>query len=221
VIHLADVRIDSKPAGATVTLVDGTKKSFLGTTPLATSLDASHTYDLEISLAGRPDKTAHLDPAHTQHLLIELAKTAKAAAPARVEVATPAPKKTVVAVAAPKAHHAAPVAVKTTAPPPTDEIADPGFDSKPVDSKPAPEKKVEKPIVAAGTGTLMISTKPPCEIVIDGKATGMSTPQRAMSLPAGAHKITLVNAGANINKTVMVQINADQATKLVKDLIAN
>jgi len=67
----------------------------------------------------------------------------------------------------------------------------------------------------------MISTKPPCEILIDGKATGMSTPQRAMSLPAGAHKITLVNTGANITKNVMVQINADQATKLVKDLLAN
>ena len=225
VIHLADVRIDSKPAGATVKLIDGSKKSFLGTTPLATSLDAAHTYDLEISLAGRPEQTAHLDPAHTQHLLIELAKTAKATPQARVEVAAPAPKKTVVAVAAPKAHHAAPVAVKTTVAAkssvaaPTDEIADPGFDSKPV--APAPEKKVEKPVVAAGTGTLMISTKPPCEIVIDGKPTGMSTPQRAMSLPPGAHKITLVNAGANINKTVMVQINADQATKLVKDLIAD
>jgi hypothetical protein len=222
VIQLADVRIDSKPAGATVTLVDGEKKSFLGTTPLATSLDASHTYDLEISLAGRPDQTAHLDPAHTQHLSIELSKTGKTAPQARVEAATPMKKS--VAVAAPKAHHAA--AVKSSVAAPTDEIADPGFDSKPV-AVPAPEKKVEKaekvekPVVAAGTGTLMISSKPPCEILIDGKATGMSTPQRAMSLPAGAHKITLVNAGANINKTVMVQINADQATKLVKDLLAN
>ena len=129
-----------------------------------------------------------------------------------------APKKTV--AVAPKAHHAAPAAVKASAAAPTDQIADPGFDSKPV-AAPEPEKKVEKAVVAAGTGTLMISTKPPCEIMIDGKATGMSTPQRAMSLPAGAHKITLVNAGANINKIVMVQINADQATKLVKDLLAN
>ncbi|MEO8841323.1 MAG: PEGA domain-containing protein [Kofleriaceae bacterium] len=221
VIQLADVRIDSKPAGATVTLIDGSKKSFLGTTPLATSLDASHTYDLEVSLAGRPEQTAHLDPAHTQHLSIDLVKAARgetthAAPPTHVEVAAPAPKKTVATVAA-KPHHAA--AVKTTAAAPTDEIADPGFDSKPV--APAPEKKIEKPVVAAGTGTLMISTKPPCEILIDGKATGMSTPQRALALPAGAHKITLVNSNANINKTVMVQINADQATKLVKDLLAN
>ena len=135
----------------------------------------------------------------------------------RVEVA-PTPKKTV-AVVAPKPHHAAPAAVKTSAPATTGEIADPGFDSKPAEL-PAPEKKIEKP-AAGGTGTLMIASKPPCEIVIDGKPTGMSTPQRAVSLPAGAHKITLVNSGANINKTVMVQINVDQTTKLVKDLIAN
>lgn len=203
VIHLADVRIDSKPSGASVTLVEGSKKSFLGTTPLATSLDTSHTYDLEISLAGRPDQTAHLDPVHTQHLSIELAQAVQAA-----HVETHVAKK--VAVTAPKTHHVA--ATKSA---PTDAIADPGFDSKPV------AVASEKPRVATGTGTLMISSKPPCEILIDGNATGMSTPQRAMSLPAGAHKITLVNAGANISKTVMVQINADQATKLVKDLLAN
>ena len=28
----------------------------------------------------------------------------------------------------------------------------------------------------------MISSKPPCEIVIDGKSTGLTTPQRAISL---------------------------------------
>jgi hypothetical protein len=205
VIHLADVRIDSKPAGASVTLVDRSgKKSFLGTTPLATSLDTSHAYDVEVALPGRPEQTAHFDPATTQHVQVELSKKSSAAAKAPAVVAAP---KHVAAVAAPKAHHAA-------ASKPVAELADPGFDSKPVTAKPeAP------PAPAAGTGTLMVASKPPCEILIDGKSTGLSTPQHAMPLSPGPHKVTLVNAGANINKTVMVQINADQSTKLVKDLL--
>jgi PEGA domain len=225
VIHLADVRIDSKPSGASVTLVDPNgKKSFLGTTPLATSVDASHTYDVEVALPGRPEQTAHFDPGTTQHVEVELAKKSSSAArapaavakapaavakaPAAKAPAAAAPKH--VAVAAPKAQH---VASK----PVVGELADPGFDSKPVTEK--PEKPAAPAAPAAGSGTLMVASKPPCEILIDGKPTGLSTPQRAMPLPAGAHKVTLVNAGANINKTVMVQINADQSTKLVKDLL--
>ena len=67
----------------------------------------------------------------------------------------------------------------------------------------------------------MISSKPPCEIEIDGKSTGLRTPQRAIPLSAGAHKVTLVNSDASVNKTLMVQINAGQSTKLVKDLTGN
>jgi len=218
VVHLTDVRIDSMPSGATVTLVEqtpaGEKKSFLGTTPIATSIDPSHTYDVVLSLQGHPDQTAKLDPAHAPHLQIALGKagrTAPVAQPA-IAKATPAP-------------HAAPVvkAPRHSAPPKTEQLADPGFDSTPAPAAPAPEAPaVEKPAAAAGaSGTLMISSKPPCEIEIDGKSTGLRTPQRAITLPAGAHKVTLVNSDASVNKTLMVQINAGQSTKLVKDLTGN
>jgi hypothetical protein len=224
VVRLADVRIDSMPAGATVTLVEktatGQKKSFLGTTPIATSLDPSRSYEVVLALQGRPEQTAKLDPAHTPHLQIALGKTTTTtttttkAAPARPAIAKAitSPK----AAPAPK-HHSAPK---------NEQLADPGFDSAPAPTKAAAApaeraERPEKPAAGAAKGTLMISTKPPCEIVIDGKSTGLTTPQRAIPLPAGAHKVTLVNSGANINKTLMVQINADQPTKLVKDLIGS
>jgi len=218
VVHLADVRIDSLPSGATVTLVEqtpaGEKRSFLGTTPIATSVDPSHTYDVVLSLQGHPDQTAKLDPAHTPHLQVALGKagrTAPVAQPA-IAKATPAP-------------HAAPAvkAQRHSAPPKTEQLADPGFDSTPAPAPEAPAvEKPEKPAAAAGAnGTLMISSKPPCEIEIDGKSTGLRTPQRAIALSAGAHKVTLVNSEANVNKTLMVQINAGQSTKLVKDLTGN
>ncbi len=66
---------------------------------------------------------------------------------------------------------------------------------------------------------LMVSSKPPCEIWIDGKSTGLTTPQRAIPLPVGTHKVTFQNSAQNITKTVAVSITADQTTKLVKDLL--
>src|SRR5262249_60430837 len=94
VVKLADVRIDSKPAGATVMLVDNGKTSFLGTTPLATSLAPSRSYDVIFTLQGKPTHMAHLDPTKTPHLEIALGKTATEvptkAAPA-VAKAAPAP----------------------------------------------------------------------------------------------------------------------------------
>ena len=60
VVKLADVRIDSMPAGATVTLVEktatGEKKSFLGTTPIATSLDPTGKYEVVLALQGHPNR---------------------------------------------------------------------------------------------------------------------------------------------------------------------
>ena len=210
VVHLADVRIDSLPAGATVTLVEktatGEKKSFLGTTPIATSVDPARTYEVVLALQGHPDQIAKLDPAHTHHLQVALGKAGRAApsqpAQPAIAKAAPAPR----APAATKAAH-------HSAPPKTEQLADPGFDSTPAPEAPA--------AAATANGTLMISSKPPCEIEIDGKSTGLRTPQRAIALSAGPHKVTLVNSDANVNKSLMVQINAGQATKLVKDLTGN
>ena len=198
VVTLVDVRIDSKPAGATVMLVDDGKSSFLGTTPVATSLDASRAYDVVLTLDGRKTETAHLDPGKESKLAIKL-------------------------------HRASSTRSKKS----TSKLAEPSFDLGSVVEKPAKETKVaktddviekaEKAVAKTdaktGEGTLMVSSKPPCEIYIDGKATGLTTPQRSIALPAGAHKVTLVNAAEKITKTVPVTITADQSTKLIQDLM--
>lgn len=189
---LTDVRIDSTPAGATVMLVDGGKTSFLGTTPIATSLDPSRSYDVVFTLQGRPTKIEHFDPSSSTHVEAALDKPAAAtqeSVPAPVVAAQPAP--------APVHHHT--TAARSA---PVGQIADPGFETG-----------------FAGNGTLMLATKPPCEIVVDGKATGLHTPQRALALSAGAHKITFINATEHINKTIAVSVTADHTTKLIKDLL--
>jgi hypothetical protein len=66
----------------------------------------------------------------------------------------------------------------------------------------------------------MVSSKPPCEIVVDGAHTGLMTPQRSIPLAAGTHKITFINAAEHVNKTVAVSIKSDQATKLIQNFMA-
>jgi hypothetical protein len=70
-----------------------------------------------------------------------------------------------------------------------------------------------------GEGLVMISSKPPCDIYVDGVATGLTTPQRALRLPVGKHKITLVNAAEQIKKTLAIEVTADQPTKVIQDFM--
>ena len=81
-----------------------------------------------------------------------------------------------------------------------------------------PEPKVDAtPAVAKGTGTLLLGSKPPCDIYIDGKDSGLQTPQRDIKLSAGKHKITLVNNEYGIKETFSVEIKPDTVEKQIKD----
>lgn len=68
------------------------------------------------------------------------------------------------------------------------------------------------------TGTLMLGSKPPCRILIDGKDTGKTTPQRNLTLPAGKHRITLVNREYGIQETFEVEIDAGKTARVLKDM---
>ncbi len=198
VVTFTDVRIDTDPQGASITLVDRDKRFPLGSTPLSTSLDSSRQYDVVIELAGRPSQTVHLDPTTTSRLDISLGRKQRAAAPAV------APK-----AAAPEITAIEPKQIKAKAAIASDidAIAD------------EPAQATPKAAIAAN-GTLMVSSKPPCEIHIDGAATGLTTPQRSIELAPGKHKITFVNQEAGIKKTVSVTIKAGEPTKLIQDLMA-
>jgi hypothetical protein len=212
VVTLVDVRIDSKPSGATVMLVDNGKTSFLGSTPLATSLDPSRKYDVIFTAPGRPTQMAPLDPSKTSRLDVTLSR-AKSGQRAKKEPSAPLGDSFI---------------DKSLAPKPETKVAAPKAEPKAEPAKAEPKKldkavvepKVEKKVAApAGEGTLMVSSKPPCEIIIDGKPTGLTTPQRSIPLSAGVHKVTFVNTAEGIKKTVSVSINADQSTKLIQDLM--
>jgi hypothetical protein len=186
-----DIRLDSSPAGATVTLLDDGKALLLGSTPVTASLNPTRTYQLLFVLDGHPARVASLDPSATNRLAVALDPPA----PSKKLAPTPTPSKS----AAKSRHHhhtrkSAPVAA-VDAPAAAPEPAD------------------------AGTGVLMVSSKPPCEIVVDGKPTHLTTPQRSIPLSPGRHKVTLVNSHLNIDKTFAVRIAANESTKLIRDLL--
>lgn len=202
--ELVTVRIDSVPPGATVMLVDRGRTQLVGDTPVDTALDPSRDYDLVFTSASAPPHVEHFDPRTSRHVEVALgAPEAAEPAPRRVERA-PADR-------AP----AEPPPLHTSRPRP--ERAERTPDAR---SDPRTEARAEARTDApAGQGTLMISAKPPCEIVIDGRTTGLTTPQRAIALPAGGHRITLVNSEKSIRKVVSVQIVANTTAKIIEDLM--
>lgn len=206
IAKLVDVRIDSNPPGATAVLVDDGKTLFLGTTPLATSLDPSRGHDIVVSYDGRATQMVHVDASKETRINVAL-KRVGSSRPQRAQatvVATPA------VADAPKVE-----APKATAP-----KADASKVEAPTAAAPkSAAPKAAAPADATGQGTLMISSKPPCEIFIDGKPTGLTTPQRSIPLSVGTHKITLVNEAEGIKKTLPVTISPDKPTKLIQDLM--
>jgi len=79
-----------------------------------------------------------------------------------------------------------------------------------------PKVVPEKP-KAGGQGTLMLGSKPSCEIYIDGSNSGLHTPQREIKLAAGKHRITLMNNEFGIKETFVVDIKPDATEKAIKD----
>jgi hypothetical protein len=191
---LVDVRIDSTPSGATVMLVDRGKTQYVGNTPVNATVDASREYDLVFTYPNKPTQVEHLNAKATHRIAVTLGAAASA---------TKAPKPI---DSAPR-HVEKPSAEPAPAP------------VKKASVEPAPVKKPARAAEPLGEGMLMISSKPPCEIVIDGRSTGLTTPQRAIPLPVGSHKVTLVNNEKDIKKTVSVQITANTTEKIIEDLM--
>lgn len=198
---LVDVRIDSTPSGATVTLVDRGKSQFVGKTPVNATLDTSREYDLVFTFPNKATQQKHLNASTTRRIAVTL--------PEQVN-AQPAPA--VVPATAPR-HVEKPIVEKASASPVKKASAEPG----PASAVKKPGKAAGEPVL--GEGTLMVSSKPPCQIVIDGKPTGLTTPQRSITLSAGNHKVTLINSEKDIKKTVSVQITANSTEKVIEDLM--
>ena len=201
---LVAIRLDSSPPGASATLVDNGTSTPLGSTPVDAAVDPSKSYDVVFSLEGRTTKIEHLDPTATNHLevaLVEPVAPVEPVAAAPEPAPAPAPVVAKAKTKAPARHHHAPTkqAARVAAAAP---------------HSPAPVHAAKAP--ATGNGTLMVSTTPPCAILIDGKNTGLTSPQAAIALPPGSHQVRLIAAGSHVNKLVAIEIVPGHATKVVQ-----
>jgi hypothetical protein len=158
---LVTLHVESSPAGASVMLVgDAGATTLVGTTPVATEVEAARDYDVLVTLPNHAPRIEHVAAASAHQVAINFDELA----------------------AAPAHHH-------------------------------------HEAAVAVAKGKLRIGAKPPCSIAIDGRPTGMVTPQASITLPAGHHTVTLTNAEQRIRVTKDVVIQADQATSLIQNFL--
>jgi hypothetical protein len=107
----------------------------------------------------------------------------------------------------------------TAGTPPTGTMTADATDMAGTTTVAAMDEPVETPMTAGGTGpgTLRINTRPWSQVYVDGRLIG-NTPQMNISLPAGSHRVTLVNPDFNIRQSVSVTIEAGQVTTRVLTL---
>ena len=97
-----------------------------------------------------------------------------------------------------------------TSPPAADHVVT-AVEKSPKRGKPMPAKAV-----ASSAGALALSSTPACDISIDGKPTGLRTPQRKIKLDVGTHSITLTSTGFAIRDTFSIEIKPGELATQTK-----
>jgi hypothetical protein len=187
----------SEPEGANVSLVADGVSVDLGVSPVEYKLDPRKRYEVVFKKSGFATVTKPVEISGSPVVSVAgtLTRARSGSAQPRPLVETP---------------------TKTDVPKP---VTPPTVTEKPTPTKPPVVKVVErpKPPTNAGKGTLLLASKPPCKIFINGRDTGKTTPQRKIELPVGTHRITLVNNEHGIKDTFTVKIKADTPTKSIKN----
>ncbi|HLL25545.1 MAG TPA: PEGA domain-containing protein, partial [Kofleriaceae bacterium] len=200
---------ESTPPGAQVSLIVDGKREVLGTAPVKSSLDPRKTYQVLFEKAGyvSVNRPISFSGELEEKTVVNLEKAGAVGEVKQPEVKQP--KETKVAVKQPEV-------VKQPKDAKEAKDSSPKIDDTKVGVK-EPALPKEPKVVAKGDGTLTLGSKPPCEIYVDGTATGLHTPQKDMKLSAGKHRITLINNEFGIKESFAVEVKADESTKLIKD----
>jgi eukaryotic-like serine/threonine-protein kinase len=212
----------SDPEGANVTLIADGERRTLGVSPVSYKLDPRKAYQVLFEKPGfvSANRPVTLSGLERESIMVVLEKAdglGQATDPTpKAQTPPPEPKGPPVPVRPPVPTRANPPRVEPKVRPTERPRVEPKgvAPGEPHATKPPGE---EPDPVISKEGTLQLGAKPPCEIEIDGKATGLSTPQREIILSVGVHRITLVNQEYSIRETFAVEIHADTPAKVVKD----
>jgi hypothetical protein len=204
----------SEPAGATVSLIVDGKRETVGQSPAKMKLDPRKTYQVLFEKPGyvSVNKPIVFTGATEEPIAVTLEK---AGSPTPIAAVAPVQKTNppIQKIETPKVEKTGPVTrPEKTETAKVEKVEAPKPDKTEL---PKPEKAVAE--TKGGEGTLLLGSKPPCDIYIDGKATGLQTPQRDIKLASGKHKVTLVNNEFGIKESFSVDIKADATEKQIKD----
>ena len=92
--------------------------------------------------------------------------------------------------------------------------------AKPIQPLVEDEQEYQEPVyyrAAVNEGTLQVNSRPWSRILVDGQFMG-HTPQRALRLPAGHHRVLLVNDQLDMNKFFEITIEPGQVVTRVEVL---
>ncbi len=216
-VVLARAHFASEPAGATVTLVMNGKPVVLGKAPVNAQLDPNQSYEAVFTMPGHETvlRTINFDGSEEIAIAANLDNPEPAAAPA-VAAVEPIAEEPAPAIEreepAPVHHHTSRRARRHHATKTKSRAARRSHRST---SRKATREVASR---SKNAGILMINSKPPCNIVVDGRSTGKKTPAPRLSLSAGKHTITLVNRTYRIKKSFKVTIRAGAKTRVLKDM---
>jgi hypothetical protein len=212
---------DSTPSGATVSLIVDGKREQVGPSPAKVKLDPRKTYQVLFEKPGYVsiNKPIIFGGSAEEKIVVNLEKAGPAGPDTTggtpiTQPAHPTTGTTGTHVATTAVTHPDTTKPDTTKPD-TTHITKPDV-TKPDTTKPDTTKP-DTAVATKGEGTLLLGSKPPCDVFIDGSSSGFQTPHKFTGLPAGKHKITLVNNDFSIKESFTVDIKADGVEKQIKD----
>lgn len=181
----------SEPPGATVSLFADDQKLISKTTPIKMKLRTGHDYRAEFTRKGYTKVSKALEITNGSELKVAaVLEAVKKRAPVRVKMRRAHVRRRARTVHHRTRRHVARRSHKR---------------------KPRRAKKMGK-----GYGMVLVGSKPPCRIYVDGRPTGKTTPDR-LRLKAGRHRVSLVNRKYHIRRTVSVRVRSGKRTRVIRD----
>ena len=179
------VRIASEPAGADAVLVRGAEQRNVGRTPVDVTLDNDgQPWSLQVSKSGYEPFAQTIKPEPgAAELSVRAVLARKEREPEATQPVAEAPRTS------------------------SSSASGTSASSSPAPRAAAPSAAA--PAEGGGQGTLRINSRPWSQVFVDGRNIG-NTPQMNVQLPAGTHRVMLVNPEFNLRKTVTVNIRAGQ-----------
>jgi hypothetical protein len=195
------VRVSSEPSGAEAVVVRGSEKRTLGRTPIDVTLDNDgSSWTLQVHKGGFED---YEQPISIEAGVAELSMRAVLSRKGGEEAVASSSSSS----SSSSSETAAPIAEAPKPEKPARSSASSSTDDL---LESATSSSAKAPAAAeGGQGTLRINARPWAQVVIDGRPIG-NTPQMNIALPAGNHRVQLVNPEFNLKKNLTVTIKAGQ-----------